>query len=249
MCRRRRQVSKRLPRINEGHVVGDCHLAGNAADTQGISTIWRDSDVENLFTDTGHLTGICAQRPGCKHHDAAVFVTEAQLALRADHPVGDMAVRRPRGNGEVTGEDSTGECDHDEVPRGEVARSADDVADSPARGTDVHPAQSDGLFEVGEFLDGLNASDHHGTAHATAHEGDRLDLEAHRGEAISHLSPRHPDRQIHHLAKPRHRDAHQTSIPNAEVKRISPSTMSRISVTPWRNISVRSTPMPKAKPE
>ena len=51
------------------------------------------------------------------------------------------------------------------------------------------------------------------------------------------------------LAQPRHRDAHQTSSPNGTVKRTSPSTMSRMSSTPCRNISVRSMPIPKAKPE
>jgi methyl-accepting chemotaxis protein len=40
----------------------------------------------------------------------------------------------------------------------------------------------------------------------------------------------------------------QTSWPNAVVKRTSPSTMSRMSVTSLRNMSVRSTPMPNAKP-
>src|SRR5699024_5428182 len=39
------------------------------------------------------------------------------------------------------------------------------------------------------------------------------------------------------------------SIPNCDEKRTSPSIMSCISVTPLRNISVRSTPMPNAKPE
>ena len=43
-------------------------------------------------------------------------------------------------------------------------------------------------------------------------------------------------------------DPHQISIPNCAPKRTSPSTMSRMSWTPCRNISARSMPMPKAKP-
>ena len=38
------------------------------------------------------------------------------------------------------------------------------------------------------------------------------------------------------------------SLPNAAEKRTSPSNMSRMSSTPWRNIRVRSMPMPNAKP-
>ena len=40
----------------------------------------------------------------------------------------------------------------------------------------------------------------------------------------------------------------QSSVPKAVVKRTSPSKSSRRSSMPWRNISVRSMPMPKAKP-
>ncbi len=41
----------------------------------------------------------------------------------------------------------------------------------------------------------------------------------------------------------------QASVPKGSVKRTSPSTMSRMSGRPLRNCSVRSRPMPKAKPE
>ncbi len=59
--------------------------------------------------------------------------------------------------------------------------------------------------------------------------------------------------RVDRLGEPRQRDAHQPSIPywapNWALKRTSPSTMSRMSATPLRNIRVRSTPMPKANPE
>ncbi len=54
--------------------------------------------------------------------------------------------------------------------------------------------------------------------------------------------------QIDVLANPGHRSAHQTSLPNAEEKRTSPSKRSRRSAMPWRNINVRSMPIPKANP-
>lgn len=50
------------------------------------------------------------------------------------------------------------------------------------------------------------------------------------------------------LPQPGKRDAHQISIPNGRVNRTSDSTMSRMSSTWWRNISIRSMPNPKANP-
>ena len=52
------------------------------------------------------------------------------------------------------------------------------------------------------------------------------------------------------LGEPGQRDAgHQSTPANCWEKRTSPSTMSRMSATPWRSMRVRSIPMPKAKPE
>ena len=50
------------------------------------------------------------------------------------------------------------------------------------------------------------------------------------------------------LPQPGDWDAHQSTIPNCLEKRISPSTMSRMSFMSLRNCSVRSIPIPKAKP-
>src|SRR5690606_18290339 len=55
--------------------------------------------------------------------------------------------------------------------------------------------------------------------------------------------------QVDVIPQPGNGDAHQTSIPKELVKRISPSYISRISLTSWRNITVRSMPIPNAKPE
>ena len=78
---------------------------------------------------------------------------------------------------------------------------------------------------------------------------DRLDLEAEHGQPVGQLATVDVGRQVDVLAQPRHGDPHQISIPNGRVNRTSPSTMSRMSSTPWRNIRVRSMPMPNAKPE
>ena len=50
------------------------------------------------------------------------------------------------------------------------------------------------------------------------------------------------------LAQPVDGNPHQISIPNCASKRTSPSIMSRMSLTPVRNISARSMPMPNANP-
>ena len=77
----------------------------------------------------------------------------------------------------------------------------------------------------------------------------RLNLQAGSDEALGHIATGLVRRDGHEFAQPRHRGAHQASSPKAREKRMSPSTMSCMSVTPLRNISVRSMPMPKAKPE
>ena len=75
-----------------------------------------------------------------------------------------------------------------------------------------------------------------------------LDLEPGADEPVGHRAPGLALGQRDVLAQPGQRDPHQISIPNGRVKRTSPSTMSRMSSTPWRNIRVRSMPIPNAKP-
>src|SRR5690606_12481192 len=73
---------------------------------------------------------------------------------------------------------------------------------------------------------------------------DGLDLEA-RGDQLGlYVAAGLGGRQVDVLPQPGKRDPHQISIPNGRVNRTSPSTMSRMSSTLWRNIRIR----PKAKP-
>src|SRR5690606_203939 len=78
---------------------------------------------------------------------------------------------------------------------------------------------------------------------------ERLELQAEVGQAGGQVRRGDVVREVDVLAQPGKRDPHQISIPKGRVNRTSPSTMSRMSSMPWRNISVRSRPMPKAKPE
>ena len=98
------------------------------------------------------------------------------------------------------------------------------------------------------FLDLEDAADDEGAVDAGTHGLDRLHLEAGTAEPCCHVAARFACRDGDELTKPRQGRAHQASRPNAREKRMSPSTMSRMSLTPLRNIRVRSTPMPKANP-
>ena len=185
---------------------------------------------------------------GGQHHDAVVVVAEGELALGADHPVGDLAVRRPRGDLEAAGQDRARQRDDHEVAGDEVAGAADDAADAAAGGADVDLAPADRLLELRELLDLEHAAHDQRAVDAGTDRLDRLDLEPGADEAGGDVAAGLARGDLDELAQPRQRRAHQASTPNASEKRTSPSTMSRMSLTPLRNIRVRSTPMPKAKP-
>ena len=67
-------------------------------------------------------------------------------------------------------------------------------------------------------------------------------------EALCDVTSALARRDVNELSEPGNRGAHYDSKPNARVNLMSPSTMSRMSVTPLRNMRVRSIPMPNAKP-
>ena len=189
-----------------------------------------------------------------QHDDAVVVLPEAELALGADHAVGKVAVGLAGGDLEAAREDRAGQRDDDEVALGEVARAADDAAHSGGvrvsvgrAHLDVAPA--DRLLELGELLDRAHQPDDERAGDVGAEVLDLLELEADGHQPFADGLGGLPRRQVDVVPHPGQRDAHQTSMPNCVVKRMSPSTISRMSVTSWRNIRVRSTPMPKAKPE
>ena len=73
-------------------------------------------------------------------------------------------------------------------------------------------------------------------------------LQPHGHEVGGDLRTGHTLRQLDVLAQPVDRNPHQISIPNCALKRTSPSMISRMSARWLRNIRLRSTPIPKAKP-
>src|SRR5690606_10483971 len=92
--------------------------------------------------------------------------------------------------------------------------------------------------------------------HATHDEGpshggavDRLLLQADAHEVGGEPLGREALGQLDVVAQPVDGDVgHQISVPNWAEKRTSPSTMSCMSAIEWRSMSVRSMPMPNAKP-
>ena len=125
-------------------------LAGQAADRQAVAAVRGDGDVEHVVAQLQQRRAASATRLEIrlgKHQDAGVVVAEAELARRADHPVGDVAVGLARGDREAAGQHGAGQRDHDDVADREVVRAADDAAGTRAVvvRTDVDLAPADRL--------------------------------------------------------------------------------------------------------
>ena len=88
-----------------------------------------------------------------------MVLTQAQLALRADHAVGGVTVGLPCGDGEVAWQCGARHRDDDEITLREVAGTADDAAHSPVLLADIDLAPANRLLELGEYLDAVHRSD------------------------------------------------------------------------------------------
>ncbi len=181
-----------------------------------------------------------------------MVVADAQLALGADHagrdvPVGLASTDRERAL--RRGEHAAGKDDDDEVADVEVVRTADDALRlAGAVGVaDVDGAPVDGLAVLLR-LGVLGEHPTHDERAGDAAGVQALLLEADGDEGGGDLLAGGVLGHGHVLAQPVDGNPHQISIPNCASKRTSPSIMSRMSLTPVRNISARSMPMPKANP-
>ena len=239
-------------RVAQRQTVGDGGLAGDAAHRQAVAAVGGDRDVEDLVDEFEQRDGVGADLVlGRQHDDAAGGVrAHAELVAGADHAVRGPAVRLARGDREVTGQHGAGQHHDDLVADGEVAGAADDLLGlAGAVGlADVDRAEADGLLEALQLLDGEDLADDERALEAGAELLDGLDLKAGVDELGLHVAAGLGGRQVDVLPQPGKRDPHQISIPNGRVNRTSPSTMSRMSSTLWRNISIRSMPKPKANP-
>ncbi len=248
-------------RVDEVDVVGGRDLTGDAAHRQRVPTIGGDRDVEHLVVEAEYDLRIGADRGVRTQHDdpGVVPVGLAELTLGADHPVGDVAVGLARRDLESTRQNRTRQRDHHDVTDSEVARTADDAPAARTLtlrlvvlGADVDAAVPDVLLQLlglAQLLDREHAARHQRSGQPGRARVDRLHLEAGRDDPLRDLTTRHLGGQVgDELSDPAQGRAHQASAPNGREKRTSPSTMSRMSSALLRNITVRSMPMPNAKP-
>ncbi len=107
----------------------DQHLAGDAAQGQGVGPVGVDLELDGLLVEAEQRAYVLAGRAGVggQHDDAVVVLAEAELARRADHPGRDVAVGLARGDLEPAGQDAAGQHDDDQVARREVVGAADDA--------------------------------------------------------------------------------------------------------------------------
>src|SRR5690606_6138267 len=125
----------RQPAVGERGAGGVGVLPGDAAHGEAVAAVRGDVDLEDLGAQAEELDRVGAgggdvdagEEVG-EHDDAAVVLPQAQLARRADHPVGDVPVGLARGDVEVAGQGGAGQRDDDVVAHREVVRAADDAA-------------------------------------------------------------------------------------------------------------------------
>ena len=225
-------------------------FTADAAHRHLISAVGRDVDVEDFVVQAQQFRGVLAggeigKAPVGEHDDAVVVFAQAQFASRADHAVGDVAVGFACRNSEVTGQNSTGKRCDDVVANTEVVRSAHNAL--RFIGADVNGAPVDGLA-VGVLFRfaGENSADYERTCDGRADVV--FFFQADAGEFGSEFVSVEVLRQVDVLGQPFQGYEHQFITPKAFEKRISPSTMSCMSLIPSPSMSVRSMPMPKAKP-
>jgi hypothetical protein len=142
-----------------------------------------------------------------------------------------------------------GEGHHDEITRGEICSTADNVA--KLRFTHIDLDRADRLLELVEFLDLGDAADGQRPSHRPDRH-DLFDFVADANQRLLEIVGRHVpagSSDLDDVAQPGVWKPHQAPTPNGSEKRTSPSTMSRMSGMPLRNCRVRSNPMPNAKPE
>ena len=237
-------------RIREAQPEGRGQLAGEPAMRQCVAAVAGDLELEHRVGPAEQRRYVGAERCVTRQHeDAAVVVAEAELAGGADHAVGHTSVRLAGTNGEAAGQHDARQRDGHPITDREVGRPADDAAGLPRIG-DLHLAEPDRLLEAGELLEGAHLADDDTVDRglARAERLDDLDLETGVGEGIA--AGRGVGQAGDELPKPGMDGAHYRTFPPAKgpAKRTSPSSSTRMSDKPCRAMTVRSRPMPNAKP-
>ena len=209
-----RQV--RLGRVGEGHTERAGQLAREPAHGHGVAAVGCHRDLEHLVTQPRVGHEVRAQRGvGGQHEDAGVVIAERQLAGRADHPLGDVAVGLARADLEPAGQHRAGQRERDPVADGEVSRAADHPGRFVRQALqlalgDGDPAVPDRLLQAGELLDRQHLGDHH-APDVMPGGFDRFDLEPGGGQPPGNLGRVDRFGQGHVLAQPGKRHSHLRS--------------------------------------
>lgn len=247
-----------------GHIERLRRFAGQAPHRQAIAHVGGNINVQDLVghAEQGHRLGAQSGPGGLiggQHDDAGVVLPDTELIGSADHPVGDVSIGTSRRDLEPAGQLGTGQCHHHVVALGEVVGPTDDAASVGDVGvligdvellSTVHMAPTDGLAVLLGLLDEAHHPTHHDrTGDLVAHEFDVLHLQAGARERVGKLLGGDAMGQLNQGSQPTDRCLHRAPPTNERLKRTSPSTKSRRSGALLRNMTVRSTPMPKANPE
>ena len=253
---RRPRRPSRSRRVAEGRAGGVRVLARDAAHRQRVAAVGRDVDVDRDVVEAEQRDRVGADgRVDAEFdeaQDAGVLVAEAQLLRRGDHAVRDVAVGLARRDRERAGQDRARAASRRPCRRRRSCgrrrrcRARRRSRGSPRRRRTWHQRIVLPL-DCGSSTNSSDLADDDRTLQLEAEDVLLFEPDAH--ERLEDVFGRGFRRHIDVLTQPRERDAHQTTIPNCSLKRTSPSAMSRMSCTSLRNISVRSMPIPNAKPE
>ena len=218
------------------------HLASDSVDGHQVGPVEEGLDLEDVLTDRQHVGERRARLEVVgEHHDPGVIATELQLALREDHPVGDLASQLALLDRErAAGHDAAGEHDGDRCAGAEIPGTADDRARLAVAHVDLRQLQLVGVRVLGSLEHTTDAKEPEvavDVRDAAAH--DAVDLAAREDELARKLLERPVESDV--LAQPGDRD-----VQNCPSTRRSFSQNARRSGRPCRNMAMRSIPRPNA---
>ncbi len=215
-------------------------VSGDADHRHRIGSVRGDRQLEDDIGKLDQLGEVDAELGlTVEDQDPGVIVPKPQLALGADHPVGLDAPDGAPADLEVPGQDRPRSGHRHMSPLREVPGTADDLL---GPGTDVHLAHPH-LVRVGMGGDLLDPPHDHTRPPRLQHLM-TFDVVAHHRQGEGQLG-RVIRRELDELLEPAQRYFHL----NCLRKRRSFSTKCLMSEIPFRTIAMRSTPMPKAKPD
>ena len=191
-------------------------LAGEATHREAVAAVGRHVRLDGLVGEPEEGDRVVAGAQGrrallaeqpAEHDDALVVVSETDLVLGADHPVGDVAVRLARGDREAPGQHGTGQharrrgrrprsCGHRRRSPGACPRSASGRSGRRRRCTSGSSCRS----SAARASKDEDPTDDERTGDVATVEV--LLLETHADEAGGHVGTPGPGREVGVLGEP-----------------------------------------------